>query len=56
MNDKAKNNNNENLSERLEKIIEQKSNENAALNNLLKKIYEDLEEMHTDNDEKSNDL
>ena len=49
--------NSENLSERLEKIIERKSNENSALNKLLKKIYEELDDLQPDEDEKikSND-
>ena len=48
MNEKSTNKKDDNLKERLDKIIEQKSTENSALNNLLQKIYQELDELDSE--------
>lgn len=45
--------NDDNLQERLENIIEKKSNENSALKNLLEKIYKEIDELHPDQDDQN---
>lgn len=48
-----KNTSDENLKDRLEKIIEQKSNENSALRTLLKKIYNEIDGLHPGENEQN---
>jgi hypothetical protein len=49
-------NNSENLHQRLEKIIDQKSQENSALKNLLKKIHLELGDSDPEEDEHDSNL